>query len=278
MKNIRIDSHQHFWHYDPTRHTWMSGEMAILKSNLLPPDLLPHLHACALDGCVAVQADQSEAENRFLLQLAENYDVVKGVVGWVDFRAENIDDRLAHYQQFPKMKGFRHVLQDEAQRDFMLRPDFMNGISKLGKYHYTYDILIFTDQLPDTLAFIKAFPEQLFVIDHLAKPNIKQQLMGEWETYLKLIAGHKNVHCKISGLVTEADWLNWKKEDFKKYLDIAVESFGIDRIMYGSDWPVCQLAATYEAQFEVVADYFSSFSITEQNKLFGENAIQFYQL
>jgi len=278
MKNIRIDSHQHFWNYDPARHTWMSAEMTTLKTNLLPPDLLPHLQACSLDGCVAVQAEQSETENTFLLQMTENHDFVKGVVGWVDLRAENIEERLEYYQQFPKIKGFRHVLQDEAQRDFMLRPDFMNGISKLKKYNYTYDILIFTDQLAHSLEFIKAFPEQPFVIDHIAKPNIKQQIIGEWETYIKKIAAHKNVYCKISGLVTQADWLNWKKKDFKTYLDIVVKSYGIDRIMYGSDWPVCQLAATYEAQFEIVTDYFSSFTKTEQNKFFGENAIQFYQL
>ena len=273
-----MDAHQHFWNYDPARHIWMTDEMADLKRSFLPPDLWPHLQNCALSGCVAVQADQSENENDFLLNLANQYDFIKGIVGWVDLRAENVEERLKYYQQFPKIKGFRHVLHDEPQRDYMLRADFMQGISHLGKYNYTYDILIFTDQLAYTLELIKAFPEQAFVIDHIAKPLIKQQIVGAWKDYMTEIASYKNVFCKISGLVTEADWESWKKENFNIYLDLVVEVFGIDRIMYGSDWPVCQLAATYEAQFDLVKDYFSSFSKIEQDKFFGGNAIGFYHL
>lgn len=275
---MKIDAHQHFWNYDPARHSWMSEEMEVLKTNLLPPDLLPHLQKKSFEGCVAVQADQSEDENTFLLQLAQQYDFIKGIVGWVDLRAANIEERLAYYYQFPKIKGFRHILQSEAARDFMLRPDFKNGISHLKKYNYNYDILIFTDQLPYTVDFVKAFPEQLFVIDHIAKPQIKEQKVGVWEIYMKKIASFENVYCKISGLVTEADWGKWKKEDFKKYLDVAVEAFGIDRLMYGSDWPVCHLAATYEEQFGIVEAYFSQFTETEQDKFFGKNACQFYRI
>ncbi len=278
MEKIRIDAHQHFWKYHPARHTWMSDEMEVLKTDLMPPDLLPHLQNCSLDGCVAVQADQSEDENSFLLGLAEKYNFIRGVVGWVDLQAENVEERLAYYQQFPKMKGFRHVLQDETQRDFMLRPAFMRGISFLEKYNYTYDILIFTDQLPYALDFVQQFPTQRFVIDHIAKPNIKAQIMGEWQNYMTKIAASNNVYCKISGLVTEADWKNWKKEDFKAYLDVVVDCFGTDRIMYGSDWGVCQLAATYEAQFEIVNDYFSSFSASAKDQFFGGNAVKFYRL
>lgn len=278
MDKIRIDAHQHFWKYSPLRHTWMSAEMGTLKADFLPLDLLPHLQHCAINGCIAVQADQSEDENTFLLGLSEKYDFIRGIVGWVDLQAENLEERLAHYQQFPKIKGFRHVLHDEEQRDFMLRPAFLRGISMLEKFNYTYDILIFTDQLAYTLDFVKAFPEQRFVIDHIAKPKIKQQIIGEWKDEIAKIASFPNVYCKISGLVTEADWQNWKKEDFKAYLDIIVDSFGTDRMMYGSDWPVCQLAASYQAQFELVKDYFSTFSFAEQAKFFGENAIQFYKL
>jgi L-fuconolactonase len=231
-----------------------------------------------LGGCVAVQADQSEAENTFLLQLSKQHPFVEGIVGWVDLRATNVEERLRYYRQFPEMKGFRHVLHDEAQRDFMLRPDFMRGISQLKKYGYTYDILIFTDQLAYTLDFVKAFPEQAFIIDHIAKPLIKQQIVGEWADYMVKIASFDHVFCKISGLVTEADWQGWKKEDFTAYLDIVVEAFGTDRIVYGSDWPVCQLAASYQAQFDIVKDYFSTFSKTEQDKFFGENAVRFYGL
>lgn len=279
MSNIQsIDSHQHFWRYHPSKHTWMSEEMGALKTDFLPPDLLPHLQNCALDGCVAVQADQSENENAFLINLAAEYAFIKGIVGWVDLQADDLDYRLTYYQQFAKMKGFRHVLHDEAQRDFMLRPAFMRGISMLEKFNYTYDILIFTDQLSYTLDFVKAFPNQRFVIDHIAKPLIKQQVVGEWKDYMAKIAAFENVYCKISGLVTEADWKHWKVADFKVYLDIVVDLFGTDRIMYGSDWPVCQLAASYNAQFDIVKDYFSNFSFTEQAKFFGENAVKFYQL
>lgn len=278
MKNNRIDSHQHFWNYDPKRHTWMSDEMVILKNNFLPQDLALQLKKCCFDACVAVQAEQSEDENTFLLDLAENFDFIKGIVGWVDLRADNLEERLDYYSQFSKMKGFRHILQDETQRDFMLRTDFMQGISKLVKYNYTYDILIFTDQLPYALDFIKAVPQQSFVIDHLAKPLIKQQKVGDWSNYIKKIASFENVSCKISGMVTEADWNNWEKDNFKIYLDSVVEAFGTQRIMYGSDWPVCTLAANYEEQFGIVKEYFSSFSQTEQEQFFGGNASIFYHL
>ena len=278
LKTKCIDAHQHFWHYDPAKHIWMCEEMGVLKTDFLPTDLAPLLTNCGLEGCVAVQANQAEEENTFLLNLVGKHDFIKGIVGWIDLRSENVEERLKYYQQFPTIKGFRHVLHDEAQRDFMLRPDFVRGISHLKKYNYTYDILIFTDQLAYTLDFVKAFPEQPFVIDHIAKPLIKQQIVGEWKDYMFKIASFQNVYCKISGLVTEADWTDWKKEDFKTYLDIVVEAFGTNRIMYGSDWPVCQLAATYEAQFGIVQDYFSSFSKTEQNKFFGGNAVEFYNL
>lgn len=278
LKTKGIDAHQHFWHYDPAKHIWMSEEMGILKTDFLPTDLAPLLTNCGLEGCVAVQANQAEEENTFLLNLAGKHDFIKGIVGWIDLGSENVEERLKYYQQFPIIKGFRHVLHDEAQRDFMLRPDFVSGISHLKKYNYTYDILIFTDQLAYTLDFVKAFPEQPFVIDHIAKPLIKQQIVGDWKDYMLKIASFQNVYCKISGLVTEADWTGWKKEDFKTYLDIVVEAFGTDRIMYGSDWPVCQLAATYEAQLGIVQEYFSSFSKTEQNQFFGDNAVRFYGL
>ena len=273
-----MDAHQHFWQYDPARHTWMNDEMTALKTDFLPLDLLPHLQNASLDGCMAVQADQSEDENAFLLSLAEKHDFIEGIVGWVDLCAENVEKQLDYYKQFSKMKGFRHILQDENQRDFMLRPDFLKGVAQLKKYNFTYDILIFTNQLAYTLDFIKVLPEQKFVIDHIAKPLIKKQIVGDWKDYMIQIASFKNVYCKISGLVTEADWLGWRKEDFKVYLDIVVEAFGTDRIMYGSDWPVCQLAANYEEQLDIVKEYFSSFSQIEQEQFFGGNAVRFYHL
>jgi L-fuconolactonase len=256
----------------------MDERMGIIKQDFLPTDLLPHLSICNLDGCIAVQANQAEVENEFLLELSNQYDFIKGIVGWVDLRAENIEERLAYYQQFPKIKGFRHVIHDEPELDFMLGKDFMRGVSKLKQFGYTYDILIFEKHLPNTLKFVEALPDQPFVIDHIAKPLIKDQITENWATNIKKNAAYENVFCKISAMTTEADWANWKKEDFTKYLDIVVESFGINRIMYGSDWPVCQLAATYEAQYGIVKDYFSSFSKIEQDLFFGGNAMKFYKL
>jgi L-fuconolactonase len=278
MKSLFIDAHQHFWHYDPSKHVWMNESMGVLKTDYLPTDLAPLLQNCGLNGCVAVQANQAEEENTFLLNLGEKHALIKGIVGWVDLQSEQVESRLDYYTQFKLMKGFRHVLHDEADVDFMLRPAFLKGIGLLKKYGYTYDILIFPKHLPNTLKLVKAFPNQPFVIDHIAKPLIKKGDIKAWHKDLKAVAAHKNVSCKISGMVTEADWKNWKPTDFTPYIDAIVELFGIDRLMYGSDWPVCTLAATYEAQFGIIKDYFSRFSTNEQQQIFGENAIKFYDL
>jgi L-fuconolactonase len=273
-----IDAHQHFWHYDPSKHVWMNDSMSVLKTDYLPTDLAPLLQNCGLNGCVAVQANQAEEENTFLLSLAEKHDFMKGIVGWVDLQSDTVESRLEYYKKFPLMKGFRHVIHDETDINFMLRPAFVRGISHLKKYDYTYDILIFEKHLPNTLELVEALSEQPFVIDHIAKPLIKRGEIKTWEKTLKAVAAHENVSCKISGMVTEADWKNWKPTDFAPYLDTVVEVFGIDRLMYGSDWPVCTLAASYETQFGIVKDYFSKFSKTEQAQFFGGNAVKFYNL
>ena len=285
MASQYIDAHQHFWHYDPAKYLWMSEKMGILKKDYLPTDLEPLLKNSGLGGCVAVQANQAEEENTFLLALAEKHDFIKGIVGWVDLQSPNVEERLAYYSQFSKIKGFRHVLHDESDINFMLRPAFLKGISLLKKYGFTYDVLIFPNHLSNTLKLVKAFPEQPFVIDHIAKPPIKKGTISvgipsekQWQKALKAVADHKNVSCKISGMVTEADWTHWQQADFTPYIDAVVELFGIDRIMYGSDWPVCTLAATYEKQFAIVKHHFSTLSETEQEKFFGGNAIQFYNL
>ncbi len=278
MKNARIDSHQHFWRYNPARHVWISEAMGSLKTDFLPEDLRPHLNACALDGCVAVQADQSEDENAFLLDLAAENDFIRGIVGWVDLGAANVDERLAHYRQFPQIKGFRHVLHDEPEREFMLRPAFRRGISRLEKYGYTYDLLIFVEHLAPSLALVQEFPDQPFVIDHIAKPGLNPAMVDEWKNGLAKLAAHENVCCKISGLVTEADWQKWQPADFRPYLDTVLDLFGIDRVLYGSDWPVCTLAGSYEAVYGLAVDYFSGFSEAEQGKFFGGNATRFYRL
>jgi L-fuconolactonase len=252
--------------------------MSAIRKDFLPKDFEPILKQNGISGSVLVQVDQTETENDFQLKNAEENDFIKGVVGWVDLQSNNVEERLEFYKQYKKMKGFRHILQGEADRALMLKPAFMNGIRKLKKFDYTYDILIYTDQLKYTKEFVAAFPDQLFVIDHLAKPNIKEQKIDEWKKDIEAVAQHENVYCKISGMVTEADWHNWKKEDFKPYLDVVVKAFGTDRIMYGSDYPVYLVAATYEQMKSIVDGYFSSFSKDEQEKFFGKNVINFYKL
>jgi len=275
---LRIDAHQHFWKFDPFRDSWITDKMAVIKKDFLPKDFQPILQKNNFDGSVVVQSDQSEKENEFQLNNAKENDFIKGVVGWVDLQAANVEERLAFYSSFKKMKGFRHVLQAESDKAFMLKPAFMNGISKLGKFGFTYDILVFPDQLKYIAEFVAAFPNQKFVIDHTAKPKIKYGKIEEWENDIREVSGHENVYCKISGMVTEADWKKWKKEDFNPYIDTVVEAFGMRRIMYGSDWPVCLVAASYKKVLEIVQEYFSSFSQNEQQLFFGGNAIRFYNL
>lgn len=274
----KIDAHQHFWQFEPVRDSWINDEMKVIQRDFLPVDLHPLLQEFDFEGCVVVQSDQSELENEFHLLNAEQFDFIKGIVGWVDLQAANISERLAFYSSFKKMKGFRHVLQGEADRALMLKPAFMNGISQLEKFGFTYDILIFPDQLVHVEKFVQHFPNQKFVIDHIAKPNIKTGEITEWSNHMRAIAAHKNVYCKISGMVTEANWNDWKIDNFAPYLDVIVQAFGTDRIMFGSDWPVCLVAASYEQVIQIVTEYFANYTQQERDQFFGLNAIQFYNL
>jgi len=274
----RIDAHQHFWKFDPIRDSWIDATMSTIQRDFFPADLKPLLDAQGIEGCVIVQSDQSEAENVFQLKNSEGHDFVKGVVGWVDLQAENVEDQLAHYKAFRKMKGFRHVLQGEPQRDFMLNAAFMRGVEKLKKFGYTYDILIYPDQLAYAEKFVQAFPDQPFVLDHIAKPSIRTGDLLQWKSGMEALAAHDNVWCKVSGMVTEADWQRWKPDDFVPYLDTVVEAFGTHRLMFGSDWPVCLVAASYPEVYALAQKYFSTFSEHEQDAIFGANAIKFYNL
>ena len=275
---MKIDSHQHFWNYHPVKDAWISDDMKVIQQDFMPADLLPLLRKNDIDGCIAVQADQSEEETHFLLKLAEENDFIKGVVGWVDFRSEIIEERLQYFSQFKMLKGFRHIVQGEAEDDFLLREDFCNGIAQLEKYNFTYDLLILPKHLHYAAEFVKRFPKQSFVIDHLAKPNFKGNNFSDWELGIEELATHKNVYCKVSGMVTEADWYNWKIEDFSYCLDVLVANFGIDRLMFGSDWPVSLLAASYKQSCRIVENYFTKFSKEDQDKIWGGNAIKFYNL
>ena len=272
----QIDSHQHFWKYDPIRDSWITDDMAVIQRDFFPEDLEPILKNNGIDGCVIVQSDQSEEENHFQIQNAADHKFIKGVVGWVDLSSANVEQRLEYYSQFEKMKGFRHVLQGEPQRDFMLRPEFLNGISLLEKYGFTYDILIFPEQLKFVNEMVAKFPKQKFVLDHIAKPYIKDKVITGWDADIRTLGKFDNVFCKISGMVTETNWNNWKPEEFDPYMDVVVDAFGTDRVMFGSDWPVCKVSATYEEVHGLVKNYFSGYS--EKVKVFGENAIKFYSL
>lgn len=276
---LRIDAHQHFWKYDPLQHGWINDEMWVIRRDFQPGDLSPLLKAAGIDGCVAVQVNQNEDENMALLDHAARHPFIKGVVGWVDLQDAKVEARLAAYRKFPLMKGFRHILQGEKDRALMLRPEFKRGIGLLKQFGYTYDILIFPDQLGYTREFVAAFPDQEFVVDHIAKPHIKDRFITEeWKDAIRAVASHENVSCKISGMVTEADWRGWKPEHLRPYIDTVVEAFGPRRIMYGSDWPVCLVAAEYEQVFRIVDDYFAAFTAEEKAGFFGGNAVRFYHL
>ncbi|MBC6611287.1 amidohydrolase family protein [Hymenobacter sp. BT507] len=274
----RIDAHQHFWHFDAVRDAWITPDMAAIRRDFLPADLAPLLQQHNLDGCVAVQASQSEAETDWLLTLADEHAFIKGVVGWVDLQVDNVAERLAHYAQFKKLKGFRHVLQGEADRALMLQPAFRRGLAALFAAGFTYDLLILPDQLGYAAELAAAFPTQPFVVDHLAKPLIKAGELEPWAQDIRALAAHENVLCKVSGMVTEADWQRWQPQDFRPYLDMVFETFGPQRLLFGSDWPVCNVAGGYARMVELVEDYLRAFSGAEQARFWGENAGDFYRL
>ena len=275
---MRIDSHQHFWKYNPVRDQWITDEMVVIRRDFLPQDLLPELRANSIDGCIAVQADQSEQETQFLLDLARQNDFIHGVVGWIDLRADNVAECLGLLSQNKKLRGFRHIVQAEPDDRFMLQRAFLRGIGGLRQFGFTYDILIYPRQLPAAIELVARFPNQPFVIDHIAKPEIKAKRTLPWAQQMLEIAGNRNVYCKLSGLLTEADWNNWKTDDFKPYLDTVFDAFGTDRIMFGSDWPVCLLAGSYSQMMQLIADYTKSFSPSDKEKIFGLNAARFYRI
>ena len=275
---MHIDSHQHFWRYDKRRDAWITDEMSVLKRDFLPDDLIPELRANRIDGSIAVQAGQSEQETLFLLELASRFSEIKGVVGWVDLCSPELPERLEYFSQFEKLCGFRHVVQSEPDDRYMLRQDFLAGIASLQRFQFTYDILIYPQQLPAAIELAAKFPEQRFVVDHLAKPPIRSREVSGWARSMKTIATNPNVFCKLSGLVTEADWHDWHETDFKPYLDVVFGAFGPDRLMFGSDCPVCLLAGTYQHVKELVAGFIRHLPITQQEQIFGANATHFYGL
>ena len=270
-----LDSHQHFWIYHNDTHQWINDEMKMLRRNFLPQDLQSLLVDADVIGTIAVQADQSELETEFLLQLAKEFPYIKAVVGWVDLMHPNLEQQLLNYKRHRLLKGFRHILQSESP-EFMLQPAFMNGLRLLQEYGYTYDLLVYPYHLTAAIQLVKELPELRIVIDHLAKPDIRNQVTKGWRQDIEAIANFPQVYCKLSGMVTEANWNHWRYEDFIPYLNHIHACFGTSRIMVGSDWPVCLTAASYADCLNIVRKYFEQFSEEERRAIFTENAVRFY--
>jgi len=274
---MRVDGHQHFWRHDPVRDAWITDEMSVLRRDFMPEELEKEMATAGVDGCVAVQADTSEDETRFLLQLAEHHGFIRGVVGWVDLCAANLAERLDHFAASPHLCGVRHIVQAEAD-DYLERPDVVRGLGMLGDFGLTYDLLLYPRQLASALAVARRLPHQPFVVDHVAKPEIRRGIMDPWAAHMRELAACPNVWCKVSGLVTEADWADWRPEHLAPYLDVVFDAFGPGRLMFGSDWPVCLLAAGYQDVLGVVEDYAAQLSVADRQGLFGGNATRFYGL
>lgn len=272
-----IDSHQHFWRYDPVLYDWITAEMSVLKKDFLPDDLYPVLMKNGIGGCVSVQADQSERETEFLAQLADKGPFIRGVIGWVDLRSSNLRERLEYFSTSKKIKGFRHILQAEPP-GYMTDEAFIQGVNTLSDFGFTYDLLIYHHQLDEALMFLSRTPAVKIVIDHMAKPSIRTREKTHWELRMAAASTYPNVYCKLSGMVTEAHWKDWKKDDFFPFMDEVFEAFGPERILYGSDWPVCLLAAGYDEQLSIVTDYISRLTKEEKEGVMGRNAKRFYNL
>jgi L-fuconolactonase len=273
---MRLDSHQHFWRYNPAHQVWMTDAMDVLRRDYLPGELEPLLKSIGFDGSIAVQARQMVEETEWLLELADQHDFIKGVVGWVDLCSPKLRGQLEEYSKQPKFVGVRHVVHDEPDDQFMLLPEFRRGIAQLRDFDLTYDLLLFPTHLPVALTLVSEFPEQPFVVDHIAKPAIGERKFSPWKEDLRCLAAFPNVCCKLSGMVTEAKWKQWRPEDFRRYLDIVIAAFGTDRVMAGSDWPVCTLSGDYSSVMGLVLDYVQQFPATAREGILGDNCVRFY--
>ncbi|MBI1814934.1 MAG: amidohydrolase family protein [Deltaproteobacteria bacterium] len=275
---MHIDAHQHFWQYRRATHGWITDAMAPLKRDFLPEHLAPLLAAADFDGCVAVQAQQDVAETEWLLQLADAHPFIRGVVGWVDLCAPTVTDALHRCAAHSKLRGVRHVVQDEPDDQFVLRADFQRGIAALASFGLTYDVLVYARQLPAAIELVRRFPQQRFVLDHIGKPEIGARRIDDWRRDIVALAASGDVYCKLSGMVTETDWHSWKPAHFTVYLDAALEAFGPQRLLIGSDWPVCLLAGTYADVVAIVTDYIARLAPGEQRAILGETAVHCYGL
>lgn len=275
-----IDSHQHFWQLDqPFNYEWLKSDIhAPINKSYLPNDLLPHLQKCGIDKSVFVQTQHNVAENRWVLKLAEANDFIAGVVGWVDLSSDDCEQQLAEFKDHPKFVGIRHVVQDEADDNFIVKPQFLKGMQVLEQHQLPYDLLFYTKHLKHATAVADAVPNLKLVINHLSKPEIKAGNIDSWTIDMQNAAKRSNVYCKLSGMVTEANWSDWSTADLQPYVDVVLEAFGPERCMYGSDWPVCELAATYENVFKAMKTCITTLTDSEQAAILGQTAADFYEL
>ncbi len=273
-----IDSHHHFWKYNREQYVWMDDRMGSIRRDFLPDDLRAEIESVGIKAVVTVQARQTLEETEWLLELAHRHDFIRGVVGWVPLADWRVTEYLERFAGDPKLKAVRHVLHDEPDDHFMLRKDFNAGIATLPRFGLAYDILIFERHLPQTIEFVDRYPNQIFIVDHIAKPRIKDRLISPWREQIHRLAERHNVYCKISGMVTEADWHAWTIGDLEPYFFIVLSAFGPERLMFGSDWPVVRLASSYQRWFETVCNALSRLSDSEKQRIFEDTAVHAYKL
>lgn len=278
MNSASIDAHNHFWHYRPEEYSWIGEGMERVRRDFLPDDLLVEIKAAGIDGTIAVQARQTVHETQWLLDLAERYDFLKGVVGWAPFLERSLQDEVARFVTRGKLKGLRHVIHDEPDPDFILRSDFNNGIDRIQKFDLVYDILIFERHLPQTIEFVDRHPNQAFVVDHIAKPRIRERELSPWQKFTTELGRRENVSCKLSGMVTEASWTDWQEDHLAPYFETVLSAFGPDRLMFGSDWPVVLVASEYVSWANTVRTFVSRLSTNEQQQIMGGTATRVYRL
>ena len=275
---MRIDAHQHFWKYAPTTHGWINDEMAVIRRDFLPNDLEPILSKHSIDGTVAVQADESIHETEFLLSLSEKHAFIKAVIGWIDLRSPQIHDQLAYFKKFRKLVGFRCIMQGQPDEAYLNNEIFIKNVALLKDFDYTYDLLVYHHQLPSLLKFIEKIPENRLILDHIGKPDIKAKNYSKWKENIFELAQHPGIYCKLSGMITEANYSTWKYDDIVPYMDAVGEAFGAERICFGSDWPVCLVAGNYDKMIGVVEKWASQLNQKDYNQLFGLNTSRFYNI
>lgn len=273
---MKIDSHHHFWRYNPVEYGWIDDAMKAIRRDFLPEHLRTEIASAGIDGVISVQARQSLDETRWLLALAESNDFIKGVVGWVPLVDGNVREHLDDFSTNKKLRAVRHVLQGESDERYVLREDFNRGVSALREFGLVYDILIFERQLPQTIEFVDRHPGQAFVLDHVAKPRIKTNELEPWRTHIRELALRPNVFCKVSGMVTEADYTQWTPTQLQPYFDVVLEAFGPRRLMFGSDWPVCLVACGYARWRDTVESWSAHLSADDREQIFGGTAARAY--